>query len=55
VPITIKKLHPLFCAAVLHRATAYDTPGHKRLMQRTTVSRQIMTTAQPECYELVAE
>lgn len=41
--------------AVLHRATAYDTRGHKRLMQRTTVSGQIMTTAQPDRYELAAE
>ena len=41
--------------AVLHRATAYDTLGHQRLMQRTTVSGQLMTTAQPERYELAAE
>ena len=41
--------------AVLHRATAYDTSGHKRLMQRTTVSGGAMTTAQPERYELAAE
>ena len=41
--------------AVLHRATAYDTKGHKRLMQRTTVSGGIMTTAQPARYELAAE
>ncbi|HUI35243.1 MAG TPA: TauD/TfdA family dioxygenase [Stellaceae bacterium] len=41
--------------AVLHRATAYDTVGHKRLMQRTTVSGLIMTTEQPERYELAAE
>jgi len=41
--------------AVLHRATAYDTQGHKRLMQRTTVSGLIQTTAQPERYELAAE
>jgi alpha-ketoglutarate-dependent 2,4-dichlorophenoxyacetate dioxygenase len=41
--------------AVLHRATAYDARGHKRLMQRTTVSGEIMTAAQPERYELAAE
>jgi alpha-ketoglutarate-dependent 2,4-dichlorophenoxyacetate dioxygenase len=41
--------------AVLHRATAYDTLGHQRLMQRTTVGGQIMTTAQPARYELAAE
>jgi alpha-ketoglutarate-dependent 2,4-dichlorophenoxyacetate dioxygenase len=41
--------------AVLHRATAYDTLGHKRLMQRTTVNGGVMTTAQPERYELAAE
>ena len=41
--------------AVLHRATAYDTHGHKRLMQRTTVNGGVMTTAQPERYELAAE
>ncbi len=41
--------------AVLHRATAYDTLGHERLMQRTTVSGQVLTTAQPERYELAAE
>jgi alpha-ketoglutarate-dependent 2,4-dichlorophenoxyacetate dioxygenase len=41
--------------AVLHRATAYDTRSHKRLMQRTTVSGGIMTTAQPARYELAAE
>jgi alpha-ketoglutarate-dependent 2,4-dichlorophenoxyacetate dioxygenase len=41
--------------SVLHRATAYDTQGHKRLMQRTTVSGEVMTTAQPERYELAAE
>ena len=41
--------------AVLHRATAYDTTAHKRLMQRTTVSGGSMTTAQPERYELAAE
>jgi hypothetical protein len=41
--------------AVLHRATAYDTLGHKRLMQRTTVNGGIYTTAQPKRYELAAE
>jgi len=41
--------------AVLHRATAYDTQGHKRLMQRTTVNGGVLTTAQPERYELAAE
>jgi len=41
--------------AVLHRATAYDTLRHKRLMQRTTVNGGVMTTAQPERYELAAE
>jgi len=41
--------------SVLHRATAYDTLGHKRLMQRTTVNGGIMTTAQPRRYELAAE
>ena len=41
--------------SVLHRATAYDTQGHKRLMQRTTVNGGEMTTAQPERYELAAE
>jgi alpha-ketoglutarate-dependent 2,4-dichlorophenoxyacetate dioxygenase len=41
--------------AVLHRATAYDTVGHKRLMQRTTVNGGMMTTRQPERYELAAE
>jgi alpha-ketoglutarate-dependent 2,4-dichlorophenoxyacetate dioxygenase len=41
--------------AVLHRATAYDTAGHKRLMQRTTVNGGVLTTAQPERYELAAE
>jgi alpha-ketoglutarate-dependent 2,4-dichlorophenoxyacetate dioxygenase len=41
--------------AVLHRATAYDTLGHQRLMQRTTVGGQLATTAQPERYELAAE
>jgi len=41
--------------AVLHRATAYDTHGHKRLMQRTTVNGGVLTTAQPERYELAAE
>jgi alpha-ketoglutarate-dependent 2,4-dichlorophenoxyacetate dioxygenase len=40
---------------VLHRATAYDTVSHKRLMQRTTVGGDAPTTAQPERYELAAE
>jgi alpha-ketoglutarate-dependent 2,4-dichlorophenoxyacetate dioxygenase len=40
--------------AVLHRATAYDTLSHKRLMQRTTVNGGLHTTAQPERYELAA-
>jgi alpha-ketoglutarate-dependent 2,4-dichlorophenoxyacetate dioxygenase len=41
--------------AVLHRATAYDTQNHKRLMQRTTVSGDGPTTAQPDRYEFAAE
>jgi alpha-ketoglutarate-dependent 2,4-dichlorophenoxyacetate dioxygenase len=41
--------------SVLHRATAYDTLAHKRLMQRTTVSGEVMTTGQPERYELAAK
>ena len=41
--------------AVLHRATAYDTVRHKRLMQRTTVRGDGPTVAQPEQYELAAE
>src|SRR5277367_2050607 len=41
--------------SVLHRATAYDARAHKRLMQRTTVNGGVMTTAQPERYELAAE
>ncbi|HEY1935147.1 MAG TPA: TauD/TfdA family dioxygenase [Acetobacteraceae bacterium] len=41
--------------AVLHRATAYDTLRHKRLMQRTTVRGDGPTTAQPAQYELAAE
>jgi len=41
--------------AVLHRATAYDTVRHKRLMQRTTVRGDGPTTPQPERYELAAE
>ncbi|HZT88925.1 MAG TPA: TauD/TfdA family dioxygenase [Stellaceae bacterium] len=41
--------------AVLHRATAYDTQRHKRLMQRTTVRGDGPTTAQPDHYELAAE
>jgi alpha-ketoglutarate-dependent 2,4-dichlorophenoxyacetate dioxygenase len=40
---------------VLHRATAYDTTHHKRLMQRTTVGGDTPTTAQPPRYELAAE
>ena len=41
--------------AVLHRATAYETTAHKRLMQRTTVNGGVLTTQQPERYELAAE
>lgn len=41
--------------AVLHRATAYDTVRHKRLMQRTTVRGDGPTVAQPAQYELAAE
>ena len=41
--------------AVLHRATAYDTVNHKRLMQRTTVRDAAETVAQPKQYELAAE
>ena len=41
--------------AVLHRATAYDTVQHKRLMQRTTVGGDGPTVAQPERYELAME
>jgi alpha-ketoglutarate-dependent 2,4-dichlorophenoxyacetate dioxygenase len=41
--------------ATLHRATAYDTVRHKRLMQRTTVRGDAPTVAQPEQYELAAE
>ncbi|MEJ0015561.1 MAG: TauD/TfdA family dioxygenase [Acetobacteraceae bacterium] len=41
--------------ATLHRATAYDTVRHKRLMQRTTVGGDSPTVAQPERYELAAE
>jgi len=40
--------------AVLHRATAYDTLHHKRLMQRTTVRGDGPTVPQPERYELAA-
>jgi alpha-ketoglutarate-dependent 2,4-dichlorophenoxyacetate dioxygenase len=40
---------------VLHRATAYDTVRHKRLMQRTTVAGDAPTTVQPARYELAAE
>jgi alpha-ketoglutarate-dependent 2,4-dichlorophenoxyacetate dioxygenase len=40
---------------VLHRATAYDTVRHKRLMQRTTVAGDAPTTAQPARSELAAE
>lgn len=38
--------------ATLHRATAYDTTRHKRLMQRTTVGGDAPTVTQPERYEL---
>ncbi|HXT82204.1 MAG TPA: TauD/TfdA family dioxygenase [Acetobacteraceae bacterium] len=41
--------------ATLHRATAYDTVRHKRLMQRTTVRGDGPTVPQPERYELAAE
>lgn len=41
--------------ATLHRATAYDTVRHKRLMQRTTIGGDVPTVAQPERYELAAE
>jgi alpha-ketoglutarate-dependent 2,4-dichlorophenoxyacetate dioxygenase len=41
--------------ATLHRATAYDTVRHQRLMQRTTVGGDAPTVAQPERYELAAE
>ncbi len=41
--------------ATLHRATAYDTLRHKRLMQRTTVVDAAPTVAQPARYELAAE
>ena len=41
--------------SVLHRATAYDTVRHQRLMQRTTVGGDAVTTAQPARYELAAE
>ena len=41
--------------AVLHRATAYDTMRHQRLMQRTTVRGDGPTVAQPAQYELAAE
>ena len=40
--------------AVLHRATAYDSVRHKRLMQRTTVRGDGPTVEQPEKYELAA-
>lgn len=39
---------------LLHRATAYDTVRHKRLMQRTTVAGERETTVQPARYELAA-
>lgn len=39
--------------STLHRATAYDTTRHKRLMQRTTVGGAAPTVAQPDRYELV--
>ncbi len=41
--------------AVLHRATAYDSTRHKRLMQRTTIGDSGPTVAQPAQYELAAE
>lgn len=41
--------------SVLHRATAYDTMRHKRLMQRTTVGGDAPTAPQPAQYELAAE
>jgi len=41
--------------SVLHRATAYDTQHHQRLMQRTTVGGDRETTRQPARYELAAE
>ncbi|HEX5318512.1 MAG TPA: TauD/TfdA family dioxygenase [Stellaceae bacterium] len=41
--------------SVLHRATAYDTVRHKRLMQRTTGGGDRETTVQPARYELAAE
>lgn len=41
--------------ATLHRATAYDTVRHQRLMQRTTVRGDRPTVAQPDQYELAAE
>jgi alpha-ketoglutarate-dependent 2,4-dichlorophenoxyacetate dioxygenase len=41
--------------AVLHRATAYDTARHKRLMQRTTVRGDGPTVTQPDHYELATE
>lgn len=41
--------------ATLHRATAYDTVRHKRLMQRTTVGGDRQTVAQPAAYELAAD
>ena len=41
--------------SVLHRATAYDTVAHRRLMQRTTVGGDAPTTAQQARYELAAE
>jgi len=43
MPITIKKLHRLFCAEI------------GGVTQRTTVNGGVMTTAQPERYELAAE
>ena len=41
--------------ATLHRATAYDTVRHERLMQRTTIRGDGPTAAQPEQYELAAD
>jgi len=41
--------------AVLHRATAYDTVRHQRLIQRTTAQGDGPTVAQPERYKLAAK
>jgi alpha-ketoglutarate-dependent 2,4-dichlorophenoxyacetate dioxygenase len=40
---------------VLHRATAYDTQRHKRLMQRTTVAGDAPTIKQPARLQLADE